>query len=304
MSPVRTGTYSIVARDAESGALGVAVQSHWFSVGSVVSWGRAGVGAVATQSIAEPAYGPRLLERLEAGEGPEAALETLTAEDAAARFRQVAVVDNRGAVAVHTGDGCIEFAGHVVGDGFSVQANMMASPDVWPAMTEAYSVAQGPLTRRMLAALEAGEAAGGDVRGRQSAALLVVPAAGEGWRREVELRVEDDPEPLAELRRLLDLHDSYALASEGDELIGRGRHEEASDRYRRAALLAPDNEELQFWSGLSLIKSGEVEKGAAAVRRVIDANDGWRQLLLRLDDEIAPGIDEARRTLGLEPPAF
>src|SRR5207248_611031 len=154
---MRRGTYSIVAHDPQTGECGVAVQSHWFSVGSVVSWGRAGVGAVATQSIAEPAYGPRLLERLEAGEGPEAALEALTAEDRAARFRQVAVVDTGGAAAVHTGDGCIEFAGHTVGDGFCAQANMMASPDVWPATAEAYSAAQGPLPRRLLAALEAGE---------------------------------------------------------------------------------------------------------------------------------------------------
>jgi uncharacterized Ntn-hydrolase superfamily protein len=299
MSPVRTGTYSIVARDPESGALGVAVQSHWFSVGSVVSWGRAGVGAVATQSIAEPAYGPRLLERLERGGPPQEALDELTAADDAARFRQVAVVDASGEVAVHTGDGCIEFAGHATGDGFSAQANMMATADVWPAMAEVYSAASGPLARRLLAALEAGEAAGGDVRGRQSAALLVVPAEAEGWMREVELRIEDHPDPLPELARLLDLHDAYALASEGDDLTGQGRGEEAADRYRRAAELAPDNEELQFWGGLSLMQSGELEEGMAKVRKVMAANDGWRQLLLRLD-EVAPGIDEARRALGIE----
>jgi uncharacterized Ntn-hydrolase superfamily protein len=299
MSPVRIGTYSIVARDPEGGAIGVAVQSHWFSVGSVVSWGRAGVGAVATQSIAEPAYGPRLLAALEAGERPQAALDRLTGEDDAARFRQVAVVDSSGEVAVHTGDGCIEFAGHVSGDGFSVQANMMSSPDVWPAMAKAYSAARGSLARRLLAALEAGEAAGGDVRGRQSAALLVVPADGDWWLAEAELRVEDHPEPLAELSRLLDLHDAYALASEGDDLTGQGRGDEAADRYRRAAELAPDNEELQFWGGLSLMQSGELEEGMARVRRVMEANDGWRQLLLRLD-EVAPGIDEARRVLGIE----
>jgi uncharacterized Ntn-hydrolase superfamily protein len=300
MSPVRTGTYSIVARDPGRGALGVAVQSHWFSVGSVVSWGRAGVGAVATQSIAEPAYGPRLLERLERGERPQAALDELTAADDSARFRQVAVVGGGGEVAVHTGEGCIGFAGHATGEGFSAQANMMASPDVWPAMADAYSAAEGPLARRLFAALEAGEAAGGDVRGRQSAALLVVPAEGEGWKREVELRVEDDPEPLAELGRLLDLCDAYALASEGDELTGRGRAEEAADRYRRAAELAPGNEELQFWGGLSLMQSGELEAGIAKVQRAMEANDGWRQLLLRLD-EVSPGVDGARRALGIEP---
>lgn len=297
---MRKGTYSIVARDAASGQVGVAVQSHWFSVGSVVSWGRAGVGVVATQSIAEPAYGPRLLDRLEAGEEPEGALKALVADDDAGRFRQVAVVDGRGRVAVHSGDGCIEHAGHEIGEGFSAQANMMASVDVWPAMANAFRGSVGPpLARRLLATLEAGEGAGGDVRGRQSAALLVVAGEGEAWRREVEIRVEDHPEPLEELRRLLDLHDAYALASEGDELIGEGRFDEAGERYRRAAALAPDNQELKFWSGLSLIKTGDVERGSAAVRAVIEANDGWRDLLFRLD-EVAPGIDEARRALGLE----
>jgi uncharacterized Ntn-hydrolase superfamily protein len=299
MSPVRTGTYSIVARDEASGAIGAAVQSHWFSVGSVVTWGRAGIGAVATQSVAEPAYGPRLLDRLEGGEAPVDALRALTAEDAAARFRQVAVVGADGQPAVHTGEGCIAYAGHQTGEGFSTQANMMASDGVWPAMAKAFSAARGPLARRMLAALEAGEAAGGDVRGRQSAALLVVPAEGEAWRREVELRVEDDAEPLAELARLLDLHDAYALAGEGDELAGQGRDDEASQKYRAAAQLAPDNEELLFWSGLAQMKSGELEAGADVLRRVIAANDGWRQLLLRLDDDLAPGVGEAREALGL-----
>jgi uncharacterized Ntn-hydrolase superfamily protein len=296
---MRRGTYSIVARDSESGQLGVAVQSHWFSVGSVVTWGRAGVGVVATQSITDPAYGPRMLDRLEAGEEPQPALEALVAVDDAGRFRQVAAVDAAGRVAVHSGDGCIDYAGHQVGDDFSSQANMMASRDVWPAMAEAFRAAEGPLSRRLLAALSAAEGAGGDVRGRQSAALLVVPGEGEAWRRDIELRVEDHPEPLAELGRLLDLHDAYALASEGDDLMGEGRFDEAGDRYRRAAGLAPDNEELLFWSGLSLMKAGELEQGAAAVRRVIAASDGWRQLLHRLD-EVAPGIDEARRYLGLE----
>jgi uncharacterized Ntn-hydrolase superfamily protein len=295
---MRRGTYSIVAHDPGSGQIGVAVQSHWFSVGSVVSWGRPGVGVVATQSIAEPAYGPRLLDRIEAGEEPQAALDALVAEDDAGRFRQVAAVDLKGAVAVHTGEGCIDHAGHETGDGFSAQANMMASPEVWPAMATAFRDGEGPLARRLVAVLKAAEAAGGDVRGRQSAALLVVGPEGEPWQREVELRVEDDPEPLAQLARLLDLHEAYVLASEGDDLTGEGRFDDAGERYRRAAELAPDNEELQFWSGLSQMKAGDLEEGAARVRRVIEANDGWRQLLLRLD-EVAPGIDEARRYLGI-----
>jgi uncharacterized Ntn-hydrolase superfamily protein len=297
--PVRTGTYSIVARDPASGAIGVAVQSHWFSVGSVVSWAQAGVGGVATQSIAEPAYGPRMLERLGEGEAPQEALEALLADDRAARFRQVAAVDAEGRVAVHTGEGCIPDAGHETGDGFSVQANMMASPQVWPAMAEAFRGAEGVLGRRLLAALEAAENAGGDVRGRQSAALLVVPAQAEPWQRQVDLRVEDDPEPLTELARLLDLHDAYELATQGDDLTGQGRHEDAAARYRAAAEIAPDNQELAFFAGFGQIQVGEVEEGAAVLRRLIEANDGWRQLLLRLDEEFSPGIGEARRQLGL-----
>jgi uncharacterized Ntn-hydrolase superfamily protein len=295
-----SGTYSIVARDADTGALGVAVQSHWFSVGSVVSWGRAGVGAVATQSVAEPAYGPRLLDRLQEGEALNAALEALLAVDEAAHLRQVAAVDATGAIAVHTGEGCIEYAGHAAGEGFSAQANMMASPEVWPAMAEAFASAGGPLARRLLLALVAAEGAGGDVRGRQSAALLVVPAEGEGWQREVELRVEDHPEPLAELTRLLDLHDAYALASEGDELVAEGRYGESTDRYKRASQLAPDNDELLFWAGLSLAQGGEVEQGAAAVQRAIDGHQGWRELLLRLDEEIAPSAETVRQALGID----
>src|SRR5690242_17440934 len=224
----------MVARDPATGELGVAVQSHWFSVGSVVSWGRPGVGAVATQSIAEPAYGPHLLDRLAAGESPAAALAAEVGGDEGARLRQVAVVGAGGEVAAFTGEGCIPFAGDVQGDGFSAQANLMASSAVWPAMAEAFEAATGSLSRRLLAALEAGETAGGDVRGRQSAALLVVPAEGEAWRRVVDLRVEDHPQPLAELARDLTLHEAYELASEAERLGAEGRYEEAGEAGRRA----------------------------------------------------------------------
>jgi uncharacterized Ntn-hydrolase superfamily protein len=296
---VRTGTYSIVARHAETGELGVAVQSHWFSVGSIVSFARASVGAVATQSIAEPAYGPRLLDALADGEPPDLALERLLAADEQARFRQVAVVDSAGAVAVHTGDGCMAHAGDARGEGFSAQANLMASPRVWPAMAEALEGAEGPLARRLLAALDAGEGAGGDVRGRQSAALLVVPAEGESWQRSVDLRVEDHADPLGELERLLNLHEAYELADKADGLVGEGRHEEASALYRRAAEAAPGNAELRFWAGLALAQGGDVEAGADRVRGVIAEQGGWRDLLARLDREIAPGADAVRDALGI-----
>ena len=297
---MRRGTYSIVARDAATGELGVAVQSHWFSVGPIVPWAEPGVGAVATQSIAEPAYGPRALGLLREGASAESALADLVAADEQGPFRQVAVVDAQGRVAVHTGEGCIPFAGDVTGKGFSCQANMMASEEVWPAMAEAYSGADAaePLANRLLLALEAAEAAGGDVRGRQSAAMLVVPAAGESWRSIVDLRVEDHPQPLTELRRLLVLHDAYTLASQGDDLTGEGRIEEAGDLYQRASDLAPDNDELLFWAGLAAAQAGDLATGVERVQSAIAVQPGWRDLLGRLSPEIAPSAARVLETLG------
>jgi uncharacterized Ntn-hydrolase superfamily protein len=294
---VRRGTYSIVARDPRTGELGVGVQSHWFSVGSVVSWARPGVGAVATQSLVEPAYGPRALDLLAEGLDAAEALRRLVAADDRERVRQVAVVDSRGGVGVHTGEGCVAFAGNQTGAQFSVQANMMAGTEVWPAMARAYEAGDGPLARRLLAALNAAEDAGGDARGRQSAALLVAPAEGEPWRRTVDLRVEDHDEPLAELDRLLDLADAYALATQGDELVGAGRHEEAADRYTRAAALAPDNHELLFWSGLAAAQGGDMDTALQRVRRAIELQPGWRDMLGRLEPEIAPSAAAVRAAL-------
>jgi uncharacterized Ntn-hydrolase superfamily protein len=193
----------------------------------------------------------------------------------------------------------MDHAGHEVGEGFSAQANLMASPAVWPAMAGAFGSASGPLSRRLLAALEAAEAAGGDVRGRQSAALLVVPAEGEPWRATVELRVEDSDEPLRELNRLLDLHDAYAIADRADALAGEGRHEEAARLYVGAAEAARGNVELSFWAGLGIAAAGDVDAGAARVRAAVEAHAGWRELLARLDPEIAPAVEAVRARLGL-----
>jgi uncharacterized Ntn-hydrolase superfamily protein len=294
---VRRGTYSIVARDPESGALGVAVQSHWFSVGSVVSWARAGVGAVATQSIAEPAYGPDALDLLAEGVSPQDALDRLTGDDERAVFRQVAVIDTHGRVATHTGSSCMAYAGHESGEGYSVQANMMASAEVWPAMARAYEASSGPLERRLIAALRAAEGAGGDVRGRQSAAIVVAPRDGEPWRLTVDLRVEDHAEPLDEIERLLDLADAYRLASEADDLVGQGRHDEAAERYVRAAELAPGNHELIFWAGLSAAEGGDMATALERVRAAIAIQPGWAELLERLEPEIAPSAAAVRAAL-------
>jgi uncharacterized Ntn-hydrolase superfamily protein len=188
----------------------------------------------------------------------------------------------------HTGAGCIAFAGHAAGDDFSVQANMMASDTVWTAMAEAFTRSTGPLARRLLAALRAAEAAGGDARGKQSAAMVVVPAEGEAFRKTVDLRVEDHPEPLDELERVLTLHDAYALATRGDDLAGEGHHAQAGEAYRAAAALAPDNHELLFWAGLAEFDHGDRGRGLAQVRQAIEMQPGWRGLLSRLEPEIAP----------------
>jgi uncharacterized Ntn-hydrolase superfamily protein len=295
---MRHGTYSIVARDPETGELGAAVQSHWFSVGSLCIWGRPGVGAVATQSVAEPAYGPRTLDRLAAGEGAGEALGALLADDGLAAVRQVGVVDAQGGVAVHTGSDCIPCAGDAPGAHWTCQANMMAADTVPAAMSAAFERATGDLAERLMTALEAAEGEGGDVRGRQSAALVVVPAEGEPWQSRVQLRVEDHDEPLRELRRLLVLQRAYELAGQADELLASERAGDAGLLYRRAADLAPDSDELLFWSGLALAQTGELEAGVDAVRRAIEKHAGWGVLLDRLSPTFAPAGDEVRRALG------
>jgi uncharacterized Ntn-hydrolase superfamily protein len=294
----RQGTYSIVARDADTGELGVAVQSHWFSVGPIVPWAASGVGAIATQAFAEVSYGPQALELLGEGLRAEDALARLVEADPGSAGRQVAIVDARGDVAVHTGPSCIAFAGHSIGAGVSCQANMMASDRVWPAMLDAFDAASGSLAARLLAALDAAEAEGGDARGRQSGAILVVPGEGEWWKTLVSLRVEDHPEPLAELRRLLRLHDAYELAGQADELVNQGRHDEAAVLYRRASELAPDNHELRFWAGLGVAQAGDLDAGVAQVLAAIEQHPGWRELLGRLPGDVAPSASAVLAAIG------
>lgn len=216
-------TYSIVARDSETGQLGAAVQSRAFACGSGVLWARPSVGVVATQSYAERSYGPLGLDLLQAGKSPEQALAALVTADPDQSVRQVAILAADGTAAAHTGADCIPDAGHRLGDGFSVQANIMRSTSVWPAMATAFEAASGPLARRLLAALDAAEDAGGDWRGKQAAGLLVVPAEGKPWETVVDLRVDDHEDPLGELRRLLDLHDGYEAMDEPGERADAAR---------------------------------------------------------------------------------
>jgi uncharacterized Ntn-hydrolase superfamily protein len=278
-------TYSIVARDPGSGEMGVAVQSHWFSVGSVVTWAEAGVGAVATQSFAQPSYGPLGLELMRAGIDAEAALVGLVRADAERERRQVAMVDSSGRVAAHTGSSCIAAAGHASGAGVSVQANMMRSDRVWPAMLEAYHAAEGALADRLLAALDAGETAGGDLRGRQSAAMLVVRAQSTNrpWDdRIVDLRVEDSRDPLGELRRLLTVRRAYQHMESAEHHEVSGDVDASLAEYQAAVALVPENDEARFWVAVLLARHGRVEEGRRLLAGVADREPGWAELLRRL----------------------
>lgn len=278
-------TYSIVARDPATGDLGVAVQSHWFSVGARVTWAEAGVGAVATQSVTDPAYGKLGLELLRAGKSAPEALKALLAADPEREMRQVALVDMQGRVATHTGSLCIEAAGHVQGEGFSAQANMMGKATVWPAMARAYQGAPGDLAERLLAALRAAQAEGGDFRGMQSAALLIVKARASGrpWEdRTFDLRVEDHPDPLAELTRLVRLQRAYALMNDGDEAVARGDWGAALKAYDGAARLAPQIPELPFWAAVALVNAGRVAEAEPIFRDVFRREPLWRGALRRL----------------------
>ncbi|MBU2500263.1 DUF1028 domain-containing protein [bacterium] len=281
-------TYSIVARDTVTGQLGVAVQSHWFSVGALVPWAEAGVGAVATQSFVEPSYGPLGLELMRLGRSAEQALQALTSTDEGRDVRQVAMVDATGRVAAHTGALCITAAGHHAGAQYSVQANLMENSTVWGAMARAYEAAEGDLAARLLAALEAAEGEGGDIRGRQSAALLVVSGEPTGvpWRdRLFDLRIEDHPDPVAELRRLVDLQRVYLKLNEGDEAWTRGDVEGAMAAYSEAGALAPDaatNGEAAFWIGITLAGDGRADEAVPYLRRAYAQDPRWAELVGRL----------------------
>lgn len=278
-------TYSIVARDPQTGQLGVAVQSHYFSVGSIVTWAEAGVGAVATQSFVRVDYGPEGLSLMREGQAAPEALSVLLQADEEREVRQVAMVDAQGRTAVHTGAKCIAAAGHLVGDGFTVQANLMLNDTVWPAMKEAYEAATGDLAARMLAALHAAQGAGGDIRGQQSAALLIVSGeqSEKPWQgRLFDLRVEDHPQPLAELERLVQLRRAYQLIDRSDELMAAGAFEEAASTLDNGLSLAPDLVELRFWAAVSRFKAGREEEALPLFREVFRKEPIWAELVPRL----------------------
>ena len=281
-------TYSIVARDARTGEMGVAVQSHWFSVGPIVPWAKAGVGAVATQSFVEPSYGPLGLTLMAAGRSAPEALSALISTDEGEDVRQVAMVDAEGCAAVHTGDKAIAAAGHFVGEGYTVQANMMKNDTVWGAMAMAYENAEGDLTERLLSALEAAESEGGDIRGKQSAAILVVSSKSSGkvWEDRIfDLRVEDHTKPVPELRRLVQLKRAYTKLNEGDEWLAKKEMQRALESYRAALALAPDHAtggEIPFWVGVTLVSIDQVDEALPYFQRAYRQDPHWADLILRL----------------------
>jgi uncharacterized Ntn-hydrolase superfamily protein len=278
-------TFSIVARDAATGEMGVAVQSHAFSVGSGVSWAEAGVGAVATQSFIDPSYGPLGLDLMRAGRSAPDALQGLLAADDGRDVRQVAMIDSSGRVAAHTGSKCIPAAGNHVGNGYSVQANLMDNDTVWPAMAKAFESARGDLAERMLQALEAAQAAGGDIRGMQSAAILVVNGASSGkpWNDKIfDLRVEDSPQPLAELRRLVNFQRANNLANDGDRYLEKKDDAAALKAYAAAEALLPDFAEMAFWHGVALANTGKVDDSLPIFAKAYRLYPKFRELPPRL----------------------
>jgi uncharacterized Ntn-hydrolase superfamily protein len=288
---MRRGTYSIVARDPGTGDLGVAAQSHWFAIGAALPWAEPGVGAVATQSLPQPSSGTRALELLRDGLDPQAVLETLHANDPGVDVRQIGIVDATGRAAAHTGASCVRAAGHRVGDNFSCQASMMVSPAVPDAMAAAFESAEGALDERLLAALDAAEAEGGDVRGSQAAALLVV------GRRKTDLRVDDHPKPLAELRRLHTLDRAYALTEQAEQLAAEGRQDDAGRLIDEALALAPQSDELLFWAGVASAEAGDLGEARERVRAAAALNPRWLALLERLEPDVAPAAAELRDAL-------
>ena len=279
-------TFSIVARDPVTGEMAVGVQSHWFSVGTIVSWGRSGVGVVATQSFVDPAYGPNGLKLMSEGQTAEEALQVLVAADRGRDYRQVAFLDASGNVSAFTGLKCIVSASHMIGDNYSVQANMMLNEDVIPAMSKAFvENADLPLAERVVLAMQAAQRAGGDIRGRQSAALIVVgpDLVEDPWiDKKVDLRVDDHEYPLKELDRLLRVHRAYEHMNRGDVAVEHGDMEVALEEYGAAEAMFPGNLEMKFWKAVALANNNRLEEAYPVFKTVFRQDENWRELAGRL----------------------
>ena len=279
-------TFSIVARDSITGEMGVAVESHWFSVGTTVSWAEAGVGAIATQSFVNKSFGPRGLALLKSGMTAQQTLDKLLSDDEGREVRQVAIVDIHGNVATHTGKNCIQYANHIQGQQYSVQSNMMLNNTVSDAMSTAFQKSKGrPLGERLLVALEAAQKAGGDIRGQQSAAVLIVPGKSEGkpWdERTVDLRVDDHAQPIKELRRLYTVHLAYQHMNNGDLAVEKNDMEGAMKEYNAAMKLFPQNLEMQYWTAITLANNKQVDKAIPILKKIYANDRNWQELTRRL----------------------
>lgn len=296
-------TYSIVARDPVSGEMGVAVQSHWFSVGSIVAWGEAGVGVVATQSFVNPSFGPRGLELLKKGMTAQEVVELLISTDEGREIRQLAIVDSKGNSFAYTGSKCISEAGHIVGNGYSVQANMMLNNTVWNAMSKAFENTKAPLAERLIAALEAAQKEGGDIRGKQSACLLVVRgnATGNLWEdRLIDLRIEDNPNPVVEIKRLLNVYRAYEHMNKGDLAVEKNDMKLAMDEYNAAMKMFPENLEMKYWTAVTLANTGELEKSLLMFKEIFSKDLNWKELTKRLKPVGLLTVDEKGLKLILE----
>jgi uncharacterized Ntn-hydrolase superfamily protein len=279
-------TYSIVCRDETTGEMGVAVQSHWFSVGTAVSWAEAGVGAIATQSFVNKSFGILGLNLLRKGLTSQQVVDSLLKDDEGREVRQLAIIDSKGNVATHTGKNCIDHANHIKGENFSVQSNMMLTSGVSKAMSNAFQhINNKPLAERMLIALEAAQRAGGDIRGQQSAAMIVVPGKSEGkpWdERSVDLRVDDHPAPLRELRRLYTVHTAYQHMNNGDLAVEKNDMITAMNEYNAAMKLFPQNLEMQYWTAITLANNKQVAKALPILKTVFTKDNNWKELTRRL----------------------
>lgn len=279
-------TFSIVARDGKTGEMAVAVQSHWFSVGTGVSWGEAGVGVVATQSFTNRSFGIRGLELLKQGKSPQEALDILLSDDEGRDFRQVAILDKLGRAATHTGKSCIDYAGHTNGENFSVQANMMLNDKVVPAMEKAWKEhSEMPLAERVVAVLQAAQNVGGDIRGKQSAALLVfaAEASGEPWNDKlIDLRVDDSENPIKEMDRLLKVFRAYEHMNQGDLFVEKNEMKSAMEEYNAAMKMFPENLEMQYWTAITLANDKQVKRAVEMLQNIYKKDENWRELTKRL----------------------
>lgn len=278
-------TYSVLIHDPETGEIGAAVQSHWFSVGTSVLWGEAGVGVIATQSFVNVSFGIRGLELLKKGLTPKQVLDSLINSDDGRDYRQLAIMDTKGNTAAYTGKFCVEGAGHLNGQDYSVEANLMLNNKIWPAMEKAYKETKAPLAEKLIAVLEAAQKEGGDIRGMQSAALITFKgtSSGKPWEDKlIDLRVDDNPKPLVELKRLLKVQRAYDHMNNGDLAVEKGNMTRAMDEYSSAEKMFPDNEEMKFWHAVTLFNKNQKDKSYKIFKEVFSKNPNYRTLIKRI----------------------